>query len=312
MSLNDPKWIISRTFKLLRQLPRLSELLFVMDEALEEFNYLVNCFSKLHNLRKLGFRFFHHFPHPSLLHNPPDLDFNLPRINTAGKIIAANSNLTHLEVTHSSTNVENIDLAQMLGYVPAAHPLKLEHIYLSHSFRNLAALAPHIRSLTSIDLADCRILNELLRQGIFPPTITLKEIDRHAIEYLDHHPHIINLTIRKHCHESFCSTILRVLSRHSKTLTQLGAFHRILYQCIDQTQNESVFLQCTNLKQLALYCCEDRWSTADNQMVGLTRILDSRHMLNMVSTGDIIVGNCEPSGLAYAGGQPSLGLRTEQ
>ena len=312
MHLNDPAWIISRTIKLLRQLPRLSELFFVMDEALEEFNHLVKCFSKLHNLRKLGFRFRHDFPQPNWLYTPSDRNFNLPRINTVGKIIAANSNLTHLEVTYSPASVvKNIDLAQMLAYVPADYPLKLEHISLSHSFRNLAALAPHIRSLTSIDLADPRVLNELLRQGIFPPTITLKEIDQHTIEYLDHHPQIISLTIFCLRHESFGSTIIKILSRHSKTLTHLGVFFHILRQCIDQTENELAFLQCTNLKQLALYCHDSAWSASivKQATVGLDRIVDSSRMLKMISTGDIIVGHCATSGLAYAGSRPNLGLQ---
>jgi len=279
-----------------------------MDEAVEEFNHLVQCFSKLHNLHKLGFRFYHDFAAKHLLYKPSDLNFNLPRINAAGKIIAANSNLRHLEVTHSRGVVKNIDLAQMLAYVPADHPLKLEHICLSHSFRNLAALSPHIRSLTSIDLADSRVLNELLRQSIFPPAITLKEVDQNAIEYLDHHPQIASLTIFCPCHESFCSTILRILSRHSKTLTHLGVFNQILCQCIDQTQNELAFLNCTNLKQLVLYYFEPECSI-DKQTVGLDRSVDSCPMLNMISTGDIIVGNCAPSRLTYAGGQPNLGLR---
>ena len=308
VSLNDSKWIISRTIKLLRQLPRLSELFLVMDEALEEFDHLVNCVSKLHNLRKLGFRFYHDFPERHLYYLYSDRNFNLPRINATGKIIAANSSLTHLEMTHSQHMVKNIDLAQILAYVPVDYPLKLEHICLSHSFRNLATLAPHIRSLTSIGLGDSRVLNELLRHSIFPPTVTLQEIDRDAIEYLQHHPQLISLTTWHPCHESFCSTILRILSRHSKTLTNLGIFFHILYQCIDQTQNELALLQCTNLKQMVLYCYELEYSI-DKQMVGLARSLDSCHILNAISTGDIIVGNCAPSGLTYAGGQSNLGLR---
>ena len=291
-------------------MPRLSELTLVMDEAVEEFNHLVNCCSKLHNLRKLGFRFYHYFPKQNPLYMPSDRNFNLPQINAAGKVIAANPNLTHLEMTHSLGDVKNIDLAQMLAYVPADHPLKLEHIYLSHSFHNLAALAPHIRSLTSIDLADSFVLNELLRQGIFPPTIILKEIDQHAINYLDHHPRIVSLMTWYPCHESFCSAILRILSRHSETISRLGIFFHILYRCIDQTQNELAFLRCTKLKQLILYCYKLKLNShIDKQMVGLARSLDSCHMLNTISTGDIIVGNCAPSRFTYAGGQPNLGLR---
>ncbi|KAF8330658.1 hypothetical protein F5887DRAFT_1162863 [Amanita rubescens] len=156
--LDDPKWIMSRTIKLLQQLPRLNELFLIMDEALEELNHLVNCVSKLHNLRKLGFRFYHVFPDRSWFYAPRDPNFNF-RINAVGKIIAANPNLTHLELTHSSTHLwvfQHIDLAQMLAYLPTNFPLKLEHICFSHHFHNLAALAPYIRTLTSVDLGESK------------------------------------------------------------------------------------------------------------------------------------------------------------
>ncbi|KAF8329609.1 hypothetical protein F5887DRAFT_1004422 [Amanita rubescens] len=258
VSLNDSKWIISRKIKLLQQFPRLSEVFLVMDLAMEELNHLVDCVSKLHNLRKLGFRFHHSSSPEGWFYRSSNSNHSLSRLNVAGMIIAANPNLTHLEVAYLYSNMwslvfENIDLAQMLAYVPADFPLKLEHICLSHSVRNLAALAPYIRTLASVDLGDSSMLNELLRQSIFPPTIKLKRIDQHAIEYLDRHPQIISLTIYSPCHESFRSTVLRILSRHSKILTHLGIFSPTLCQCIDQTENELAFLQCTNLKQLVLY-----------------------------------------------------------
>ncbi|KAF8331532.1 hypothetical protein F5887DRAFT_1286896, partial [Amanita rubescens] len=253
--LNDPKWIMSRTTKLLQQLPRLNELFLIMDEALEELNHLVNCISKLHNLRKLGFNFYHDFPDRSLFYTPRDPNFNF-RINAVGKIIAANPNLTHLELIHSSTQLwvfQHIDLAQMLAYLPADSPLKLEHICFSHTFHNSAALAPYIRTLASVDLGNSSMLYHLRKQSIFPPTVTLRKINQLAIEYLDLHPQIVSLTIYSPCHESLHSAIMRILCRHSKTLTHLGIFSLTLCQCIDQTENELAFLQCANLKQLVLY-----------------------------------------------------------
>jgi hypothetical protein len=316
VSLNDSKWIISREIKLLQQLPRLSELFLVMDLALEELNHLVDCVSKLHNLQKLGFRFYHNPPPKGWFYVPSNTNHNFSRLNAVGMIIAANPNLTHLEVTYLHPNqrllvFENIDLAQMLAYVPADFPLKLEHICLSHSVRNLAALAPYIRTLASVDLGNSSMLNELLRQSIFPPTITLTKIDQDAIEYLNRHPRIISLTIvYSPCHESFRSTVLRILYRHSKTLTHLGIFSLTLYQCIDQTENELAFLQCTNLKQLVLYhyIYSNRHIGIEKQTVGLSPI-DYCHTLNMISTGDVIVCNCATSELTYAGGQSNLGLR---
>ena len=302
---------MSHTIKLLQQLPRLNELFLIMDEALE-LNHLVNCVSKLHNLRKLGFRFYHDYPVRRLFYPPRDPNFIHPEVSAVGKIIAANPNLTHLEVTYSSTLMwifHHIDLAQMLAYLPADFPLKLEHICLSHPFHNLAALAPYIRTLSSVDLGDSTMLNELLRRSIFPPTTTLMKIDQRAIEYLDRHPRIISLTIYSPCHESFRSAILRILCRHSQTLTHLGIFSLTLCQCIDQTENELALLQCTNLKQLVLYYHKHDQNRMQKKMVPLSRSLDSCHILNMISTGNLIALDCAPSELTYAGSQPNLGLR---
>jgi len=281
VSLNDSKWIISREIKLLQQLPRLSELFLVMDLALEELNHLVDCVSKLHNLQKLGFRFYHNPPPKGWFYVPSNTNHNFSRLNAVGMIIAANPNLTHLEVTYSSTHFwifQHVDLARMLAYLPADFPLKLEHLCLSHcTFHNLTALAPYIHTLASVDLDDSDMLHQLLRQSIFPPTTTLTKIDQHAIEYLDRHPRIISLIIYSPCHESFCSAILRILCRHSKTLTHLGIFSLTLCQCIDQTENELAFLQLTNLKQLVLYYWhkhDPNW-TQKKMVLPLSRSLDS-------------------------------------
>jgi len=244
---DDPNSIISRIVKLLQQLPRLDGLSLIINESSKWFDHLVNCVSKLHNLRKLSFKFYHDDSFGSWSRISCH-----PRINAVGKIIAANPNLTHLEVVHCqiADDIE-IDLAQMLRHIPADRPLKLEHLYLSHSFRNSTALAPHIHSLTSTDLPDSDILKELLEQRIFPPTMTLRIIGQYTIEYLDCHPQIISLTTF-YASDEF-STFMRILSRHSDTLTQLGFSHWVFYDCIDQTQNELALLQCRNLKQLDLY-----------------------------------------------------------
>ncbi len=194
----------------------------------------------------------------------------------------------------------------MLAYLPTDFPLKLEHICLSHSFHNLAALAPYIRTLTSISLGDPSMLSELLRQSIFPPTTTLTKIDQCAIEYLDRHPRIVSLTIYTPCHESLRSALMRILCRHSKTLIHLGIFSLTLCHCIDQTENELAFPQCTNLKQLFLYYHKHN---QQKKTVPLSRSLDSCHILNMILTGNLIAFNCAPSELTYAGSQPNLGLR---
>lgn len=242
--------MISCLVKLLQQLPRLDGLSLIIDESLKKFNHLVGCVSKLHNLRKLSLKFYHTDSFGSWTHIACN-----PRINAVGKIIAANPNLTHLEVRHSSLMADDteIDLAQMLGHVPDDRPLKLEHLHLSHAFRNSTALAPYIHSLTSTNLPNSNLLNELLEQRIFPPNMTLKIIGQHAMEYLDRHPQIINLTAFYASHGFSSSTFLGILSRHSDTLTHLGFSHWIFFYCIDQTPNELALLQCRNLKRLDLY-----------------------------------------------------------
>ncbi|KAF8326895.1 hypothetical protein F5887DRAFT_1013061, partial [Amanita rubescens] len=211
-----------------------------MNKWTKKFDHIVDCVAKLHNLRKLSFQFIHA--------QYIGTSSTRPKINSVAKIIAANPNLTHLEVVGDDIK----DLAQTLKHVPADRPLKLEHLCLSHPFRNSAALTPHITSLTSVNLSDSDILKELFKQNIFPPTMMLWMMDEYTIKYLDGHPGIVSLTSYGYSDVSYCSTLLRILSRHSETLTHLGFCHWILYKCIEQTQNELALLQCTNLKQLAL------------------------------------------------------------
>ena len=296
--INPPKWIISRIVKLLEQLPRLSELTLIMNKRTKKFDHIVDCVAKLHNLRKLSFKFIDACYIGSSL--------TRPKINSVAKIIVANPNLTHLGAV--CDNIE--DLEQTLRHIPADHPLKLEHLCLSHPFHNLAALAPHISSLTSVNLANSDILKELLKQNIFPPIMTFWMMDQYTIKYLDRHPGIVRLTSYGYSDVSYCSTLLKILSRHSETLTHLGFCHWILYKCIEQTQNELALLQCTNLKELALdyrpsVDGTDRYTVAapELQMVILTRSAHPCHVLNATSTGNSIVNNFSASGLSHTGCQ---------
>ncbi len=294
--IDHPKWIISRIVKLLQRLPRLCELTLIMNKCSKTFDHIVDCVAKLHNLRKLTFRFIYaHYVGTS---------FSRPKINSVGKIIAANPDLSHLEVLCDNTR----DLAQTLRHVPADRPLKLEHFRLSHPSRNPAAPAPHISSLTSVDLVDSGILQELLKQNIFPPTMTLWMMDQYTIKYLDRHPGIVSLTSYGGTNDSSCSTLLGILSRHSKTLTHLGFYHWTLYKGIRQTQNELALLQCKNLKQLALDYRHEAGGFGvvepELRMMSLTRsvlfhVLNTTSTEHGTSTGSSIANNCSPSELSH-------------
>lgn len=229
---------------MLRQLPQLEDLTLAMYETLEAFGHLVKCVSKLHNLRKLRFSFYYSRPGVGA-------DYRSSRVNAIGKIIAANPNLKHLEVDQN-WEASNLDFERMLKYVPADRPLKLEHIDLSHSCWNLAALIPHSRSLTSICIRDYRFLKYLLRNSIFPPTMEIKGIDHRAIEYLDRHPQIVSLTFFQYDDER--GAIMEILSRHSTTLTHFGTTFWYFSHCINHTaEGELALLKCTNLQQLVIY-----------------------------------------------------------
>ncbi|KAF8344983.1 hypothetical protein F5887DRAFT_1074901 [Amanita rubescens] len=242
----DRKWTMSRTVKVLQQLPQLNELTLDMYETLDKFSHLVKCVSKLHHLHKLKFKFY--YPRPLC-----GDDYRSPHVNAIGKIIAANPNLTHLEVAQC-TGANNLDFGRMLRYIPADRPLKLEHISISHSCWHLAGLIPHIRSLTSVYLPDSRLLKKLLPESIFPPTMTLRFMDEPAIEYLDRHPQIVSLTFYHCSEEQHGETILKILSRHSETLTHLGSTVWYFIDFISRIECELALLQCTNLKQLVIYC----------------------------------------------------------
>ena len=269
LGIDPPKWIISRIVKLLQRLPQLCELTLIINKCSKGFDHLVDCVAKLHNLRKLSFKFIYaHYV---------DINCTHAKVNSVAKIIAANPNLKHLEVLYDDIQ----DLALMLRHIPADRPLKLEHLRLSRSFCNSAALVPHIFSLTSIDLADSYILKELLKHSIFPPTMTFWMMDQHTIQYLDRHPRIVSLT--NYGYLSY-PTLLGILSRHSETLIHLGLCDWALFICFDETQNELALLQCTNLKQLALDYGSipgRRMAVSELQMVSLTRCTHLCHVLNV-------------------------------
>ena len=285
LGIDYPKWIISRMVKLLQRLPRLCELSLVMNKRSKLFDHLVDCFAKLHNLHKLSFRFVF-------------VGTN-SKINSIAKIIAANPNLTHLEVIYDDVQ----DLAQTFKHVPADRPLKLEHLRLYRSFYNAAALAPHISCLTSIDIADSELLSEFLKQNIFPPTMTFWRMDQYTLKYLDRHPRIVSLTDYG-CHDaSTCSTLLGILSRHSETITHLGFCHWVLFMCINQMKNELALLQCTNLKQLLLdHRPPGAWRIAigQSQTVSLTRSDHPCHVLNVKQEAALSIISRLPGSLTLA------------
>ena len=241
-----PQWIISRIVKLLQKLPRLCELSLIMERFSKQSDHLLDCIAKLRNLRKLSIKF--------ILSRYLGTNSSCSKFNSIVKIIAKNPIITHLEVVYDSVIYDHkIEyLAQTPRHVPADRPMKLEHLRIPPSFYNSAALAPHISSLTSIDIDNSDILNELLKQNIFPPTMTFRSMDQYTNKYLDRHPRIVSLTVYYCGYSSTCSTLLGILSRHSQTLTHLGFCPWVLFRCIGQTQNELAFLRCTNLKQLLL------------------------------------------------------------
>ena len=262
-----------------------------MEKCSKGYDHLVDCAAKLHNLRRLSIK----------LNSLCNFEAH-PEINSVAKIIAANPKLTHLEVSYGN----NQDLAETLRHLPADPPLKLEHLGLSQCLHSPVALAPHISSLTSIDIVNSNILDELLKQNVFPPTMTFWTMDQYTINYLNRHPRIVSLTNYSCDDASACSALSGILSRHSETLTHLGFSHWVLYNCINQTQNELEILQCTNLKQLLVdYQSIPTWRVfvSGLQRVSSTLSAHPRHVPNATLTGKDVVSNFSPSGLSHIGCQ---------
>ncbi|KAF8344982.1 hypothetical protein F5887DRAFT_968837, partial [Amanita rubescens] len=220
----DPKWLLSRSVKLLLRIPQLEELALVIDERSNNLDCLAQSLSQLHTLRKLelDFRF-----RKDKLGSPRNYE-----IHKFGKVIAANSNLTHLKLKNSGTG-DNADLSHMFSYVSADRPLKLEHLTLSGLFFGEEAITPHIRSLTSFHLSNGVYLRLLLAEGIFPP-----------------HPRITSLSFVGGCQGE---PIFETIARHSASLTHLSIYAWKFYDLLERIANETILLRCTDLQELVFY-----------------------------------------------------------
>lgn len=237
----DPKWLLSRSVKLLLRIPQLEELSLVIDERSNNLDSLAQSLSHLHALRKLelDFRF-----RNDKLGSPRNYE-----IHKFGKVIAANPSLTHLKLKNSGTG-DNADLSRMFGHVPADRPLKLEHITLSGLFFGEEAIVPHIRSLTSFHLSNGVYLRLLLAEGIFPPVIGMDYAGPDSREYFDQHPRITSLSFVGGCQGV---PVFETIARHSASLISLTIYAWRFYDLLERIANETVLLRCTNLQELVFY-----------------------------------------------------------
>ncbi len=179
--------------------------------------------------------------------------FDTPReyeIDKLGKIIAANPDLTHLDLVHFS-RAESYSLTDLFRHVPSDRPLKLEHLGISEVFHASFAIMPHIRSLTSCNFSDSQFLEPLLAQEVFPPIMDLGSFDDLTAAYLTRHPGLTSLTLHNINPEDI-ENILRILIRHSKTLTYLKMSGSVLIQALQDEQNAPLLLQYYNLRRLVL------------------------------------------------------------
>lgn len=237
----DPKWVLSHTVNLILQFPELDELILVIDEELEEYDYLIERFCQIHKLRKLKIvlKFFGRYRY-----SPREDD-----IDKLGKIIAANPDLTHLVIDKFSGG-RPLSLFHILRYVHS--PLKLEHLsILSTHFEGSFAIVPHIHSLTSCNFSDSQFLVTLLAEEAFPPIIGLGSIDDLTITYLNRHPRITSLSLHSIRQNEF-GAVFEILVRHANTFTDLEIEATSLVDSLDNEQNVSLLLQCTNLEQITL------------------------------------------------------------
>ena len=219
--------------KLFLEFRHLSELVLLV--GTEDMSRIFECFSKLHNLRKLKINV---------------QCFKVPNaINDLGKVIGANLNLTHLELGNQ-LGFEG-DLSTIFGYVPTSSPLKLEHLGISYGFANSIAIIPHIRSLTSIHLSfRGDILTVLHSERIFPPIIRTASVNCDLIDYLSQHPRIVSLSIHTQYDEFMGRTILEIMTRHSESLTYFSTAPSGLFSCLEHVEHN--LLQLTKLEQLVL------------------------------------------------------------
>jgi len=250
----------SGSVKLLLKFHKLSELVLLIDYE-QDLSHIFECFSKLHNLRKLRvevskWRW-------RLLQNRPN------PINDVGKVLGANLNLTHFELFQHAFS--GVSFSTIFGHVPASSPLKLEHLGICDirsSDGDLRAIIPHIRSLTSIDLGASRgsgLITLLHSERIFPPMIQTANITQDVIDYLSDHPGLVGLSIRAST-LFYKEKILEIMPRHSGSLTYFGIGILDIYQCWD-IKHELSLLQCTKLEQLVLSSCVDGSSNVSEYVV---------------------------------------------
>ena len=234
--------------KLFLELRHLSELVLLVETY--DMSRIFECFSQLHNLRKLKI----------------DVRcFNVPNaIDDLGKVIGANLYLTHLELVNSLGHEGN--LSTIFSYVPTNSPLKLEHLGISYGFSNAAAIVPHIRSLTSIHLSfrSDSILTVLHSERIFPPIIRTANVNSLLIDYLSQHPRIVRLSVHTKYKEPVGRTIFEIMTRHAERLRYFSTTPSAFFSCLEHVEYN--FLQFEKLEQLVLWydsSMEGRYSASD-------------------------------------------------
>jgi hypothetical protein len=239
--------------RLLLEFRQLSELELLI-RGDHDLKYIAKCFSRLHNLRKLkinfvsGGKWYPNRPNP---------------INEVGMIIGANLNLTHLELfeNYGDNHPVGGNLSMIFGYVPPNSPLKLEHLCLSDNFSDAAAIASHARSLRSIYLCGYKILTVMYAERIFPPIIETSRVNGHLINYLNHHPQIVGLSIYGNHFKR--TVILEIMARHSESLKYFSTSSSGFFLSL-RAQTEPLLLRCTKLEQLTiLYDHHDYCSQTD-------------------------------------------------
>ena len=173
------------------------------------------------------------------------------QIDKLGKIIAANPDLTHLDLSYFSS-AESSSLTDLFRHVPSDRPLKLEHLGISNVSESSFAFMPHIRSLTSCKFSKSQLLEPLLAREVFPPIMDLESFDDLTVAYLTRHPGLTSLTLRN-TDPGDIGNMLRTLIRHSKTLTCLKMFGFVLVRFLQDEQNAALLHQYYNLRRLVFF-----------------------------------------------------------
>jgi len=289
----------SGSVKLLLNFHQLSKLVLLIDYE-QDLSHIFECFSELHNLRKLRvevpkwrWRLFRNRPNP---------------INDVGKVLGANLNLTHLELFQHAFS--GVSFSTIFGHVPASSPLKLEHLGIcdiGSSDSDIRAIIPHIRSLTSIDLGALRrsrLITLLHSECIFPPMIQIAGITQDAIDYLSDHPGLVGLSIRTNS-LFYKEKILEIMARHSGSLTYFSTDILNIYRSRN-VKDELLLLQFTKLEQLVLSSCLNGASEESEYVVSeqSTEIIRDRtegmmtvdqHFANYCPSIKLVdTGDCQP------------------